>query len=182
MRNIGKYLVIGATGFFLMPIIPVNVPVALINMMLRPAPALAYAGWARRQGNGGFVTRRALRRSVKPGLSSVVTVMVGPAVRSLERLIEDKVEPFDLVFIDAGKESNPDYLKLSVKLSRPGTVIVGDNVVRDGRVADEKNNDPDVLGVRSFLELLAADSRLTTTAVQTVGSKGWDGFSISVVS
>lgn len=119
---------------------------------------------------------------MKPGLSSVVTVMVGPAVRSLERLIEDKVEPFDLVFIDAGKESNPDYLKLSVKLSRPGTVIVGDNVVRDGRVADEKNNDPDVLGVRSFLELLAADSRLTTTAVQTVGSKGWDGFSISVVS
>lgn len=116
------------------------------------------------------------------GLSGVVTVMVGPAVRSLERLIEDKVEPFDFVFIDADKESNPDYLKLSVKLSRPGTVIVGDNVVRDGRVADEKNNDPDVLGVRSFLELLAADSRLTTTAVQTVGSKGWDGFSISVVS
>jgi len=116
------------------------------------------------------------------GLSSVVTVMVGAAVRSLERLIEDKVEPFDLVFIDADKESNPDYLKLSVKLSRPGTVIVGDNVVRNGRVADEKNNDPDVLGVRSFLELLAADSRLTTTAVQTVGSKGWDGFSISVVS
>src|SRR5229473_5914059 len=65
MRNIGKYLVIGATGFFLMPIIPVNVPVALINMMLRPAPALAYAGRARRQGNGGFVTRRALGRSVK---------------------------------------------------------------------------------------------------------------------
>jgi predicted O-methyltransferase YrrM len=116
------------------------------------------------------------------GLSSVVTVVVGPAVRSLERLIEDKVEPFDLVFIDADKESNPDYLKLSVKLSRPGTVIVGDNVVRNGRVVDEKNNDPDVLGVRSFLELLAADSRLTTTAVQTVGSKGWDGFSISVVS
>jgi predicted O-methyltransferase YrrM len=116
------------------------------------------------------------------GLSSAVTVMVGPAVRSLERLIEDKVEPFDLVFIDADKESNPDYLKLSVKLSQPGTVIVGDNVVRTGRVADEKNNDPDVLGVRSFLELLAADSRLTTTAVQTVGSKGWDGFSISVVS
>ncbi|KLU24634.1 methyltransferase [Caballeronia mineralivorans PML1(12)] len=116
------------------------------------------------------------------GLSSVVTVMVGPAVRSLERLIEDKVEPFDLVFIDADKESNPDYLKLSVKLSRPGTVIVGDNVVRSGRVADEKDNDTDVLGVRSFLELLAADSRLTSTAVQTVGSKGWDGFSISVLS
>ncbi|MDN7182215.1 O-methyltransferase [Caballeronia sp. SEWSISQ10-4 2] len=116
------------------------------------------------------------------GLSSVVTVVVGPAVWSLERLIDDKVEPFDLVFIDADKESNPDYLRLSVKLSRPGTVIVGDNVVRSGRVADEKNNDPDVLGVRSFLELLAADSRLTTTAVQTVGSKGWDGFSISVVS
>ncbi|MDP9652034.1 O-methyltransferase, partial [Paraburkholderia caledonica] len=116
------------------------------------------------------------------GLSDVVSVIVGTAVRSLEQLIEEKAEPFDLVFIDADKESNPDYLRLSLALSRPGTVIIGDNVVRKGRVGDLNNQDPDVLGVRKFFEQAASDRRLDTTAVQTVGSKGWDGFSITLVS
>ncbi|TKC78938.1 O-methyltransferase [Trinickia terrae] len=123
------------------------------------------------------------RRNIESaGLSKVVSVVVGTAVQSLERLIEAETEPFDLVFIDADKESNPAYLQLSLKLSRPGTVIIGDNVVRKGRVADPGNHDPDVVGVRQYFELLGANPRLDTTAVQTVGAKGWDGFSVTVVS
>lgn len=116
------------------------------------------------------------------GLSQRVTVVVGTAVQSLERLVEEKAEPFDLVFLDADKESNPAYLRLSLALSRAGTVIIGDNVVRKGRVGDPDNQDPDVIGVRKFFELVSSDPRLDTTAVQTVGAKGWDGFSITVVS
>lgn len=116
------------------------------------------------------------------GLSHCVTVVVGAAVRTLERLVEEKAEPFDLVFIDADKENNPAYLRLSLALSRAGTVIIGDNVVRKGRVGDADNQDPDVIGVRKFFELAGSDPRLDTTAVQTVGAKGWDGFSITVVS
>ncbi|MFL9875330.1 O-methyltransferase [Paraburkholderia megapolitana] len=116
------------------------------------------------------------------GLANVVSVVVGPAVRTLQKLIAEAAEPFDLVFIDADKQNNPDYLKLALQLSRPGTVIVGDNVVRNGRIADPHNDDPDVTGIREFLALAAATPHLTTTAIQTVGSKGWDGFSLSVVS
>ncbi len=116
------------------------------------------------------------------GLSSMVSVMVGKATDSLKKLVADQAEPFDFIFIDADKESNPDYLQWSLKLSRPGTVIIGDNVVRKGCIADPGNKDPDVLAVRSFLEIMGAEPRLTSTAIQTVGSKGWDGFSISVVS
>jgi predicted O-methyltransferase YrrM len=116
------------------------------------------------------------------GLSQQVTVVVGAATQSLQKLVDDKAEPFDLVFIDADKENNAEYLRLSLLLSRPGTVIIGDNVVRKGRVADEDVNDPDVLGVRKYFELASSDPRLDTTAVQTVGAKGWDGFSITVVS
>ncbi|KKB61964.1 methyltransferase [Robbsia andropogonis] len=124
----------------------------------------------------------ARRNIAAAGLSDVVSVIVGTAVRSLEQLIEEKAEPFDLVFIDADKGSNPDYLRLSLALSRPGTVVIGDNVVRNGRISDVNNQDPDVIGVRKFFELAASDRRLDTTAVQTVGSKGWDGFSITLVS
>jgi predicted O-methyltransferase YrrM len=116
------------------------------------------------------------------GLSQQVTVVVGAATQSLQKLVDDKAEPFDLVFIDADKENNAEYLRLSLLLSRPGTVIIGDNVVRKGRVVDEDVNDPDVLGVRKYFELASSDPRLETTAVQTVGAKGWDGFSITVVS
>ncbi len=102
------------------------------------------------------------------------------AVQSLQRLVDEKAEPFDLVFIDADKENDPEYLRLSLLLSRPGTVIIGDNVVRKGRVV-EQTNDPDVVGVKKYFELLGSDPHLDTTAVQTVGAKGWDGFSIMVV-
>ena len=90
--------------------------------------------------------------------------------------------PFDLVFIDADKRSNPDYLAHALRLSRPGTLIVADNVVRGGAVADAGTEDPDALGVREFLERLASEPRVTATAVQTVGEKGHDGFVVALVT
>jgi predicted O-methyltransferase YrrM len=89
--------------------------------------------------------------------------------------------PFDLIFIDADKPNNPNYLTWALKLSRPGTVIIGDNVVRGGAVADPASQDPNVIGVRAFLEMIAEDPRLDATAIQTVGEKGWDGFALAVV-
>jgi len=117
----------------------------------------------------------------KAGLAHLASVVEGAAAGSLRELLQAKTEPFDLIFIDADKESNPEYLQLSLQLSRPGTVIVGDNVVRQGRVATN-NQDPDVIGVRDYLSVLAQDARLSTAVIQTVGSKGWDGFSMTVVS
>ncbi|AOJ07361.1 O-methyltransferase [Burkholderia mayonis] len=124
----------------------------------------------------------ARKNIARAGLADVVSVVVGRAKDSLERLIAERTEPFDLIFLDADKESYPDYLPLTVELARAGTVIVADNVVRQGRVADRRNDDPDAIGVREYFRLIAADPRLTTTALQTVGSKGWDGFALTVVS
>jgi predicted O-methyltransferase YrrM len=129
--------------------------------------------------NHARVARGSLREA---DLSNIVSVVVGPAVDTLARMVADETRPFDLIFIDADKRSNPDYLAYALKLSAPGTVIVCDNVVRGGRVADAGTTDPDVLGVRTFLANAAANPALDTTAVQTVGVKGWDGFSISLVS
>jgi predicted O-methyltransferase YrrM len=125
------------------------------------------------------VARKNLERA---GLSSRVEIRVGPAPASMRQLIDEGVEPFDFIFIDADKEGYPEYLELSLPLSRPGTVIVADNVVRQGEVANPKSTDPRVQGVRSFLELAAANNRLQGTAVQTVGSKGYDGFALFVVA
>lgn len=90
--------------------------------------------------------------------------------------------PFDLVFIDADKPNNPVYLEQVLKLVRPGSVIVGDNVVRGGAVVNDTSSDPNVLGVRRFTNMLSANPRLDSTALQTVGEKGWDGFTISIVT
>ncbi|HYI22553.1 MAG TPA: O-methyltransferase [Candidatus Limnocylindrales bacterium] len=117
----------------------------------------------------------------RAGLSDRVEVLVGPAVETLQRLVDDATEPFDLVFIDADKENYPSYLELSIKLAGPGTLIVADNVVRQGQVADPSNADPRVQGVRRFNELLAADARLTATVMQTVGAKSYDGLALAVV-
>jgi predicted O-methyltransferase YrrM len=125
------------------------------------------------------VARKNLERA---GLASRVEIRVGPAPASMRQLIDEGVEPFDFIFIDANKEGYPEYLELSLPLSRPGTVIVADNVVRKGEVANPQSSDPLVQGVRSFLELAAADHRLRGTAVQTVGSKGYDGFALFVVT
>ncbi|PRF79311.1 methyltransferase [Burkholderia multivorans] len=117
----------------------------------------------------------------RAGFADVVSVVVGSAKDSLARLIADGEAPFDFIFIDADKDNNRAYLDAALKLSRPGTVIVVDNVVRRGRVAEPDNRDPDVVGVREGFARIVAEPKLTTTAVQTVGQKGWDGFSISIV-
>ncbi|WP_175769083.1 O-methyltransferase [Burkholderia cenocepacia] len=117
----------------------------------------------------------------RAGFAQVVSVVVGSAKDSLARLIDAGEAPFDFIFIDADKDNNAVYLDAALKLSRPGTVIVVDNVVRGGRVADPDNREPDVVGVREGFARLAAEPALMTTAVQTVGQKGWDGFSISIV-
>lgn len=101
---------------------------------------------------------------------------------SLEALLEEPADPFDLVFIDADKPSNPDYLRAALDLSRPGTVIVGDNVVREGAVVEAGSDDPRVRGVRRFHEMLAEDPRVEATTIQTVGSKGYDGFAMALVN
>ena len=118
----------------------------------------------------------------RAGLGPLVEIRVGPATASLRQMIEDGDEPFDFIFIDADKEGYPQYLELSLLLSRAGTVIVADNVVRNGEVANHESRDPRVLGVRTFLEHAAAEGRLDGTAVQTVGSKGYDGFALFVVA
>jgi predicted O-methyltransferase YrrM len=113
------------------------------------------------------------------GLSDRVDVVLGAALESLAAL--DPADPFDLVFIDADKEGYPDYLAGVLRLAHSGTVIVADNVVRDGAVADPGSTDTRVLGVRRFLEDVAASQRLDGTVIQTVGSKGYDGFCLAVV-
>jgi predicted O-methyltransferase YrrM len=116
------------------------------------------------------------------GLSDKVSVITGLAAQSLEELIRSKTPPFDFVFIDADKSSYPDYLRLTLQLCRPGTVIVADNAVRSGRLGDPANQEPDILGIRAFFNMLAATPDADSTAIQTVGAKGWDGFSITIVS
>jgi len=123
----------------------------------------------------------ATQNIARAGFADVVSVVVGSAKDSLARLIVEGEAPFDFIFIDADKDNNRAYLDAALKLSRPGTVIVVDNVVRRGRVADPDNRDPDVVGVREGFARIVAEPKLTTTAVQTVGQKGWDGFSISIV-
>ncbi|GAB7127854.1 O-methyltransferase [Silvimonas sp. JCM 19000] len=124
--------------------------------------------------------RLARQHLAAAGVADRASVLEGPATQTLTQLIKDQTAPFDLIFIDANKDDNPAYLALSQQLSRVGTVIIGDNVVRQGRVLDASNADPGVAGMRTFLQQLAAPG-LTSTAIQTVGSKGWDGFSISIV-
>ncbi|WP_037675057.1 O-methyltransferase [Streptomyces griseus] len=118
----------------------------------------------------------------RAGLDHVVDLRVGKALDTLPRLAEEGAGPFDLVFVDADKPSNPDYLDWALRLTRPGSVIVGDNVVRDGAVTDPDSTDPRVQGVRRFTELIAQNPKLTATAIQTVGEKGYDGFVLAVVT
>ena len=114
------------------------------------------------------------------GLTRQVKVKEGPALETLESLGERP--PFDLIFIDADKPNNPNYLKWALHYSRPGTLIIGDNVVRDGEVINGQSDDARVQGVRRFIEMIGDNPRLTATALQTVGIKGWDGFTLAVVN
>jgi predicted O-methyltransferase YrrM len=117
----------------------------------------------------------------RAGLADVVEVVVGRAIDTLPRLADEGRGPFDLAFIDADKQSNADYFGWAVRLARPGGVIVVDNVVRGGGVADAGSDDPVVVGTRRLFEAVAAEPRFSATAVQTVGVKGHDGFLLAVV-
>jgi predicted O-methyltransferase YrrM len=116
------------------------------------------------------------------GLDGVVQLRLGRALDTLPRLAAEGRGPFDLVFIDADKPSTPEYFAWALKLTRRGSVIITDNVVRKGAVADQASDDPNVQGMRRFLELLAAEPRVSATAIQTVGGKGYDGFALALVT
>lgn len=115
------------------------------------------------------------------GVAERVRIRLGAAEDSLQQLITEDPEPFDLIFLDADKAGNARYLELALQMARPGTVIVGDNVVRDGQILDAHSQDPDIRGIWTFLEAQGGHSALEATAVQTVGANGWDGFSLAVV-
>jgi predicted O-methyltransferase YrrM len=117
----------------------------------------------------------------RAGLAGLIKIKVGAAIAGLRALISEGAGPFDLIFIDADKESTPDYFRLALDLSRPGSVIVTDNVVRDGGIADPDDDDPRVVGMRRFHELLAGEARVSATTIQTVGAKGYDGFTLALV-
>src|ERR1700730_8371019 len=117
----------------------------------------------------------------RAGLQESVEVRIGNAVEILPQLSAERRGPFDLIFIDADKPNIPTYFEWALKLSRPGTLIIVDNVVRDGAVIDADSTDPSVQGVRRFVELLSAKSGVSGTAIQTVGIKGYDGFAIALV-
>lgn len=115
------------------------------------------------------------------GLDALVTIEVAPALQTLDRLIAQEAAPFDMIFLDADKENNPNYLRRALQLSRTGTLVVVDNVVRGGAVADPSNTDPMIVGARGALELLATEPRFQATALQTVGEKEYDGFAVALV-
>jgi predicted O-methyltransferase YrrM len=115
-------------------------------------------------------------------LTDVVELRLGRVLDTLPQLVTEGRGPFDLIFIDADKPNNPAYFAWALKLSRRGSLIIADNVVRNGAVIDAKNGDESVQGVRRFNELLASSSRVSATALQTLGSKGYDGFAIALVT
>ncbi|OMC76933.1 methyltransferase [Paenibacillus odorifer] len=112
----------------------------------------------------------------------LVELRVGDALEQLSQMKQEGVEPFDFIFIDADKPNNPNYLKWALQFSQPGTVILGDNVIREGEVINENSEDARVVGVREFYDLLAEEPRISATAIQTVGSKGYDGFALGIVN
>lgn len=118
----------------------------------------------------------------RAGLADKVELRLGKALDTLPELALEGLGPFDLIFIDADKGNYPGYIEWALKLSRPGTLIIGDNVVRDGKVLDAADPDPSVQGVRRMNEIIAAEPHLSATAIQTVGSKGYDGFTLALVT
>ncbi|MFG2131626.1 O-methyltransferase [Streptomyces sp. NPDC048751] len=123
----------------------------------------------------------ATRNIARAGLDKLVEVRVGAALDSLPHLADENPPPFDLVFIDADKANNARYVEWALRLTSAGSLIVVDNVVRGGRVADVDSSTPDVQGTRAAIELIGTHPRLSGTAVQTVGSKGYDGFALARV-
>ncbi|MFJ4363320.1 O-methyltransferase [Streptomyces chartreusis] len=123
----------------------------------------------------------ASRNIARAGLDKVVEVRVGPALESLPKLADENPAPFDLVFIDADKANNPHYVDWALRLTSTGSLIVVDNVVRGGRVVETDSDAPDVRGTRAAIELIGSHPRLSGTAIQTVGGKGYDGFALARV-
>ncbi|CAM5562039.1 MULTISPECIES: O-methyltransferase [Streptomyces] len=123
----------------------------------------------------------ATRNVARAGLEKIVEVRVGAALESLPQLADENPPPFDLVFIDADKANNAHYVEWALRLTRAGSLIIVDNVVRGGRIADAGSDAPDVQGTRAAVELIAAHPRLSGTAIQTVGPKGYDGFALARV-
>ncbi len=117
----------------------------------------------------------------RAGLGELVEIRVGPALDSLLALRDEGIDPFDLIFIDADKQSTPEYFEQALELCRPGGLILVDNVVRDGALIDPDSEDPGVAGMRRFLQLAAAEPRVSATTIQTVGSKGYDGFVLALL-
>jgi predicted O-methyltransferase YrrM len=116
------------------------------------------------------------------GFAAVVEVRLGDAHAGIEQLVAEGAAPFDLIFIDADKSGIPHYLEWSLKLAHRGTLIIVDNVIRDGALIDARNEDANVKGARRLHEMLAAEPRLSATTIQTVGSKGYDGFTLALVT
>ncbi|WP_432180852.1 O-methyltransferase [Streptomyces sp. NBC_00063] len=117
----------------------------------------------------------------RAGLDKIAEVRVGPALDSLPGVAADHPDPFDLVFIDADKANNPHYVEWALRLTRPGSVVIVDNVVRGGRVTDDSGAAPDIRGIRAALQMIADHPKLDGTALQTVGAKGYDGFALARV-
>lgn len=117
----------------------------------------------------------------RAGVAGKVDLRLGKALDTLPQVAADARAPFDLVFIDADKSNMPEYFGWSLKLTHPGSVIIADNVVRRGAVLDTNSEDPDILGVRRFTEMVAAEKRVSATVLQTVGGKGYDGFALALV-
>jgi predicted O-methyltransferase YrrM len=123
----------------------------------------------------------ARKNILRAGLDLLVDLRLGLGLDVLAELAAEG-GAFDLAFIDADKQNIPEYFKFALKLARRGSLIIVDNVVRDGRVIDSKSHDPDIVGIRRFNEMLAAEPRVSATAIQTVGAKGYDGFAIALVT
>ncbi len=117
----------------------------------------------------------------RAGLAGVVELRLGKALDVLPQLAAEKCGPFNLIFIDADKPSTPDYFAWALKLSRAGSLIITDNVVRKGALADANSTDPNVRGMRRFHDMVSAERRVSATTIQTVGSKGYDGFTLALV-
>jgi len=124
------------------------------------------------------VARKNIERA---GLAGIVDIRVGDATKTMPELLKEGAGPFDLIFLDANKDGYPAYFGWALQLSRKGTVIIADNVVRDGGVIDAESKDASIQGVRRLNEMLAAEKRVSATAIQTVGSKGYDGFAVALV-
>jgi predicted O-methyltransferase YrrM len=147
-------------------------------------------GLARAVGEAGSVTTLELiphhaevaaANLVAAGLNDRVEIQVGPALELLDAMLDEPPAPFDFVFIDADKENSPEYFALARRLCRPGAMIIVDNVVRHGTLADPSAGDDQTLGNRQLHETLKADGTIQATTLQTVGHKGWDGFTIALV-